>query len=171
MTHGPPIENFPGETAPQTLCHVRAAARHVLHTLDLARRLGLGTDHFPLFPNIHGHIPSKEAVGASIEAAARGLGLPTHHPDGLSRFGGHSLRVAGAQSLSRAGFDSWTISLLARWGSAAVFGYIRDAPLGYLASLSRRAIHQWGQGLPEVPPTVSGTEPHRPAQEEPQPSV
>ena len=54
------------------------------------------------------------SVDATIEEAARGLGITTHHPDGLRKIGGHSLRVAGAQSLSRAGFDAWSIGLLAR---------------------------------------------------------
>ena len=70
--------------------------------------------HFSRFPNIQGSAPFKETIGATTEAAARGLGIPTHHPEGHTRFGGHSLRVAGAPSLSRAGFDAWTIGLLAR---------------------------------------------------------
>ena len=145
------LENFSGEARSQALCPVRAAARQVLHTLDLARRLGRGPAHFPLFPNLQGRVPSKESVGATIEAAARGRGLPTHHPDGHKRFGGHPLQVSRAPALSRAGFDSWTIGLLARCVSAAISGYIRDAPLGSLTLLARSAISQWGTAVPASP--------------------
>ena len=53
------------------------------------------------------------------------------------------MRVGGAQALSRAGFDAWTIALLARWGSIAVFGYIREAPLNQTASMAPRAFQLW----------------------------
>jgi len=37
------------------------------------------------------------------------------------------------------------IALLARRGSAAVFGYIRDAPLSNTSATARRAVPQWAQ--------------------------
>ena len=108
----------------------------------------LGTQDFP---NLLCEIPSRETACTTIEEAARGLGIPTRHPDGQTRFGAHSMRVAGAQYLSRAGFDTWTTGLLARWGTAVIFGYLRDAPLGPLTLLSRPAISQRGTSLPAVP--------------------
>ena len=116
------LDSHPGESASRALCPVRTAARHVLHTLDLAQRLGRDPSHFPLLPNIRGNVPTKEAVSATIEEAALGVGIPTHHPDGHKKFGGHALRVAGAQSLSWAGFDAWTIGLLASWGRRRFWG-------------------------------------------------
>ena len=138
--------------------------------LNLAITSAVTPPLFPLFPNFQGEIPPEDAVAATIDAAALGLGIPILHADGQRKFGGHAMRVAGAQSLSRAGFDSWTIGLLARWGSAVVLGYIRDAPLGTLTLLSRRAIpHLGASPLPVVPTTnhhgtrqpPPGPDPHR----------
>ena len=91
-------------------------------------------------------------MAGTIDAAATGLGLPIAHPDGQRLYGGHSMRVGGAQALSRSGCDSWTIALLARWGSAAVFGYIRDAPLSASTSVARQAVQRWAPpGLVDTP--------------------
>ena len=59
---------------------------------------------------------------ATIRAAALHLGSDLVSPDGTERVSGHSLRVTGAQGLARLGLDAWSIQLLGRWGSAAVFG-------------------------------------------------
>ena len=83
----------------------------------------------PLFPTALGVAASKAGFADTISEVASRLGLQLHTPDGWSRFTGHSLRVTGAQALARAGFDPWLIALLARWGSNAVLGYIRAAPL------------------------------------------
>ena len=56
---------------------------------------------------------------------------------------GHSFRVGCAPSLNRAGFDSLTIALLGRWGSSAIFGYNREAPVWSTTSLVRQAIPRW----------------------------
>ena len=37
--------------------------------------------------------------------------------------------LVAPQGLSIAGLDVWAIQLLGRWGSQAVLGYIREAPL------------------------------------------
>ena len=65
-------------------------------------------------------------------------------PDGTERVSGHSLRVTGAQGLARLGLDAWSIQLLGRWGSAVVFGYIREAALGSAELWARRAAAQPG---------------------------
>ena len=144
----PSLKSTIGEDPSLALCPVRTAARQVLHALDLRQLLGNNSSPLPLFPNVDEDIPPEEAVAATIDAAAVGLGIPILHADGQRKFGGHSLRVAGAQSRSRAGFDSWAIALLARWGSAVVLSCIRDVPLGTLTLLSRRAIPHLGFSLP-----------------------
>ena len=45
--------------------------------------------------------------------------------------------------MSRAGLPEHTISLVARWGSAAVFIYIRKAPLASTHQLARVALAGW----------------------------
>ena len=120
----------------RSLCPTRAAARQVLHAQELRSHLatsdpfGPWSRHgeFPLLPTLSGLTLEKVAVVGTVVEAARGLGIPHTDPDGRERFGGHSLRVGGAQSLSRAGIESHDIALLARWGSSTVLDYIQDAP-------------------------------------------
>ena len=53
--------------------------------------------------------------------------------------------------MAKAGFDAWTICLLSRHSSTAVFGYIRDAPLTSTRLLAGRAAAGWarpGHALP-----------------------
>ena len=83
----------------------------------------------PLFPDAAGNPCTKQGMVDTVARAAALLGLPLRTPDGLPCWTGHSLRVGGAQGLALAGLDSWAIQLLGRWGSLAVLGYIRDAPL------------------------------------------
>jgi hypothetical protein len=86
-------------------------------------------DDLPLFPALDGSAVTKERMTATIVEAARRLSVPLASPDGSSRVSGHSLRVSGAQGLSRAGIDVWAIQLLGRWGSDAVLGYSARSPL------------------------------------------
>ena len=55
-------------------------------------------------------------------------------------YGGHSMRIGGAQGLSRAGIETFVIALLARWGSSAVYGYIREAPLALAYKVAGQAV-------------------------------
>ena len=110
---------------------------------------GLPEPSLPLFPDVHGNAVQKEAMVRTIVHAARCLGIATESPDGSARISGHSLRVTGAQGLTRRGLDLWTVQLLGRWGSLAVQGYIRDA---HLLEASRRAasstpVHRDLQGI------------------------
>ncbi|CAK0883768.1 unnamed protein product, partial [Prorocentrum cordatum] len=100
---------------------------------------GLPALDLALFPDPEGKVCEKDAVVATIRAAAEALGLPAVSADGLYLWGGHSLRVSGAQSLARAGLDIWLIQLLGRWGSDAVLGYIRAAPLAVSTTWALRA--------------------------------
>ena len=68
--------------------------------------------------------------------------------------------------LGRAGFDSYQIALLARRGSAAVFGYIRDSPLAHTSTIARRAVEMW-EGADPDRPSGSGAAPSRAERPEP----
>ena len=83
----------------------------------------------PLFPTSTGTVVVKQAMSDTIVEAASRLGVPLASPDKSARVSGHSLRVTGAQGLSRAGVEVWAIQLLGRWGSSAVLGYVREVPL------------------------------------------
>ena len=60
-------------------------------------------ENLPLFPDPDGNTARKNDVVRLIEQAATRLGLTTHSPQGSRLFGGHSLRVSGAQWLARLG--------------------------------------------------------------------
>ena len=62
---------------------------------------------------------------ASLRAWLSASGLPL---DNLPA-GGHSFRVTCAQLLAKAGIDTDTIMITARWTSSGVLKYIREAPL------------------------------------------
>jgi hypothetical protein len=97
-------------------------------------------EDLPLFPAKDGSVVAKDRMAATIVEAARKLEVPLSLPDGSARVSGHSLRVAGAQGLARAGVDVWAIQLLGRWGSSAVLGYVREVPLEHAASWASRAV-------------------------------
>ena len=78
----------------------------------------------PLFPAFSGKACGKPAMTGTIVEAACRLGVPLADSDGTTRVSGHSLRVSGAQGLSRAGFPLWSIQLLGRWGSETVKQYV-----------------------------------------------
>ena len=144
-----------------SLCPTRAAARQVLHSSELrdlwaadaAAHGDLDFEDFPLFPSLEGRMLDKADVVSTTGKAMIQLGLPTCDADGVALYGGHSMRVGGAQGLSRAGIEAIAIALLARWGSSAVFGYIRDAPLERSNLVAGQAVLGWQGGVPrEVTP-------------------
>ena len=92
----------------------------------------------PALPNVFREPCSKLGITATIEAAAVQVGLPRRSPEGLTLWSGHSLRVGGALSLAKACLDTWTIQLVG-WGSQAVLGYVRDAPLAMSHTWPTRA--------------------------------
>ena len=53
----------------------------------------------PLFPSENGSVVSKEVVVDTIEAIATRLREPLRDSFGRARFGGHTMRVSGAQWL------------------------------------------------------------------------
>ena len=70
---------------------------------------------------------AKEGVVKFIDLSARKLEQPVQNADGSRRFGGHSMRVSGAQWLARLGVPVPLIRSLARWESDTVLRYIKDA--------------------------------------------
>ena len=94
----------------------------------------------PLFPTEGGTACAKQAVTATIVAAADMLSFPRAAPDGSERVSGHSLRATGAQGLAKAGLELWAIQLLGRWGSDAIKSYVRDAHLARSEEWARRAL-------------------------------
>ena len=83
----------------------------------------------PLFPRLDGQAVAKEAFVATIVEAATQLEVPLVDADASSRISGHSLRVTGAQGLTRLGFPLWAVQLLGRWGSDTVKSYVGTAAL------------------------------------------
>eukprot|EP00971_Amphidinium_carterae_P246526 4896473-Amphidinium_carterae.1 len=107
----------------RTPCPLHALLEQHELACALARRLH-GEDFlpssFPLFPAADGTEVTKAAVVLAVEKVADTLGLPLYTAGGRRRFGGHSMRVTGAQFLAQRGLDLSTIKLLARWSSQVV---------------------------------------------------
>ena len=74
------------------------------------------------------------------------------------------MRVTGSQALSIAGLPEHTVALVARWGSAAVLLYIRNAPLASTHLLGRVALTGWEQNQASAASHQRGTPTTRPAQ-------
>ena len=112
----------------------------------------------PLFPDADGSAVTKEAMTATIVAAATRLDISTASVDGAERVSGHSLRRTGAQGFARLGIDAWAIQLLGRWGSQAVLEYIQEVPLERSAEWARRAASSAGRSsrLSEVASSSDG---------------
>ena len=56
------------------------------------------------------------------------------------RFGGHVMRVMGAQLLARADVELNVIKLVGRWGSSAIERYVQEAPLHLQQHLSSKVV-------------------------------
>jgi len=93
----------------------------------------------PLFPDAHGQPITKQAAIDTIEALARALNRPLVDSLGRRAFGGHSLRVSGAQYLAAVGVPVHLIQLLGRWASDTVLQYVREAPLLHLSATYMQA--------------------------------
>ena len=83
---------------------------------------GKPSSDLPVFPTAQGTVVNKASMTATIVEGARRLGMAVRTADGSHRVTGHSLRVSGAQGLTRRDLDLWTVQLLGRWGSSAVHG-------------------------------------------------
>ena len=98
------------------------------------------SENMPLFPNRDGSVADKRQVVAGIECIAALTGQPLVTETGVRRFGGHSLRVSGAQDMARRGVHIAVIQLMARWSSDIVLRYVSEVPLEGLSESYRRSI-------------------------------
>ena len=114
-------------------CPACVLVDHVLHLQQLFPSRwedDLAVFDLPLFPTIEGTVVSKSAMRSTIEHATQLQGIPLSAPDQSERITGHSLRVTGAQGLTRLGWHLWAVQLHGRWGSDVVLRYVREAPPG-----------------------------------------
>eukprot|EP00438_Fugacium_kawagutii_P016783 Skav217461 [mRNA] locus=scaffold1405:68992:70746:+ [translate_table: standard] len=146
-----------------SLCPWHAAERHLV-------RLSLRPDFFsaltcPLCPNDDGRAPSKAEVISVIRSTLKSAGVETtrtdHEGNIHERFGGHSLRVAGASFLSSAGVEKGQIQLLGRWTSTAIERYTQDAGLMVTPTIPSRVLGGDSAGRLE-PPLISTQTPATP---------
>ncbi|CAE7216757.1 unnamed protein product [Symbiodinium natans] len=102
----------------------------------------------PAFSNSEGSVLSKEEsvqmirdvlANSDVELTRAGMAGE------VQRFGGHCLRVSGAQFLSRCSIPLSTIMLLGRWGSRSVERYVQEAALESFVVTAPRGI---GAGQP-----------------------
>ena len=100
---------------------------------------GVADVDLPLFPTAAGNTVDKDPMTSTIIAAAKKLNTELTSSDDSARVSGHSLRVTGAQGLSKLGVDTWAIQLLGRWGSATVLDYIKEVPLELASTWAKRA--------------------------------
>ena len=121
------------------VCAMRAHLEFLAKAFPDELEDGKFSHDFPLFPDANGRPCTKAAMASTFEAAAGFLGLPLKSLDGSEVVSGHSLRVTGAQGLSRLGLDLWAIQLLGRWGSDAVRVYVRAVPLEAAARQAAKA--------------------------------
>ena len=76
----------------------------------------------------------------TIQMVAHAMQLSMIAVDGRDAFTGHVWRISGSRLLARLGIQIALIMLLARWGSATIMRYVKDAPLKALASDYKKAI-------------------------------
>ena len=147
ITHGCCCGDVGGPFRLSPLCpfhlffrHLRAYYKKYRNRFDAN---GWALKGFPLFPDDAGAVCTKDGVTATIRAAARLMGQRVVDPGGLFLHTGHALRVTGAQALARAAIQESMIALQARWGSTAIRGYVRKAPLAAAHRMAAMAITGW----------------------------
>ena len=121
----------------ELLCPWHAAERHVIRLSQHPERRQLR--YFPLFPNTNGEAVTKYLFVKCLRQTLQQAGVDTvvRQDSGreLELYGGHSLRVAGAQFLAAAGVQTSLIQLLGRWSSMAIERYVQTAPLSVVPQL------------------------------------
>ena len=130
------------EAEPSADCAYHVAHKH----LQLVHaRLGITVgdplcETLPLFPSCDGETVTKAAVVATIEQIAVRCGEALVDASGNRRFGGHSLRVSGAQWLGRLGFEVELVKTFGRWSSNSVMRYLGEAHVSDLARAKMRLV-------------------------------
>lgn len=151
------------------MCPFHAASRH-LSRLGVSRG-SADPHHFPLFPQRDGSTPTKATMVQVIREVISATGQSLERPDAngrpLQRFGGHSLRVAGAQLLAASGIPLQLIQLLGRWTSLAIQRYTQDAALAVVPDVSEQVLRGrdlfsmlHGVEIPASAPTSAAPRPH-----------
>ena len=124
---------------PTLPCPYHVARDHVEAVLDFVDQslddsLGHSPQDTPLFCNSDGSTPSKADMVLTFEQLASRCDQPIHNRDGLRLFGGHSVRVTGAQALAACGIEVSKIRILARHSGEAILRYVAESPLRSLRS-------------------------------------
>jgi hypothetical protein len=112
---------------PFHLCKVICAK-----VVDDARGLGLSgaaLSGIHLFGTSDGTVPLKAQFVETFEAVALKLNLQILTAEGTRAYGGHTLRVTGAQTLAAHGIEISKIRILARHSGEAILRYVAEAPL------------------------------------------
>jgi hypothetical protein len=142
---------------------------HVAKELLNYRKGDEAVDTAPLFSE--GPPPSEYDVIKNIRRAATDAGeaLTVVDTNGAKRdrFRGHSLRVGGAQMLTRLGVSLHKVMLYGRWGGNSVLRYVQETPLSF-GAIPDGLVHISATKLPVPPVSEKGGEPvetiaHEPA--------
>ena len=103
----------------RTPCGFHVAAEQKRRNCD--RLLSADRSHaMPLFPSNGATVAHKDAVVTTIENVVLAYGGLTLDAEGRRKFGGHSMRVTGAQMLAAMGIELLTIMCLAVLGADAL---------------------------------------------------
>lgn len=131
------------------LCPWHSAERHLIRVA--AMQPDSYSQFTPLFPDHEGRPISKHMMIQMIRKVLQTCGVPTTRSDGSSPpkqlFGGHCLRVSGAQYLAASGVSTSMVQLLGRWSSSAVEKYIQAAPLALVPELPEQIL---AEGQPQL---------------------
>ena len=129
--------------SPSRLCPWHAVERHLVRVYN--HQCYRPQAYFPLFPDSDGKAPTKQRLVGAIHSVIAQTGIAMQRPDEKGvwrpRFGGHVLRVAGAQFLSSAGVCQQHVQLLGRWSSMAVERYIQFAPLSIIPGVPAQVLN------------------------------
>ena len=119
------------------LCPWHTAERHLIRLSSHSSRRPGG--YLPLFPQSSGASITKHLLVQAVRRVLSSGGIETTLKDDsgreIDKFGGHCLRVAGAQFLAAAGVQLPLIQLLGRWSSSAVERYVQNAPLSIVPQI------------------------------------
>ena len=148
------------------LCPWHAAERHLIRLMT--RVDSLSGQYLPLFPDHDGQALSKYVVVQSFRQVLQHCGVPTTRSDGSSPpkqlFGGHCLRVSGAQYLAASGVPIALIQILGRWSSNAIETHIQSAPLAVVPDIPQRILADDDSNIwfdPQQPLTLSAEHSHQ----------
>ena len=120
-----------GCSCPDRACPTAAMRRVMAMATKMAQENGKDLDDAPLIPNLEGDFIKKDHMVAYFQEVGKLLGKKV----GVT---GHMPRVSGARRMARAGIELWQIQLFARWESAVILWYVREAPLARSHLLANR---------------------------------